>query len=51
MTAPYDSGTLATHTCDLGFRRIGVRIRVCFGTTMTWSEEPPVCERKDSFVI
>ncbi len=45
MTAPYDSGTLATHTCDLGFRRVGVEIRTCLGS-MTWSDEAPVCERK-----
>ena len=51
MTAPYDSGTLATHTCDLGFLRVGVEIRACLGTTMTWSDEAPVCERKIRFVI
>ncbi len=45
FTPDFDIGTLATHTCDLGFRRVGPLTRVCL-ISMTWSEEPPVCERK-----
>ncbi len=45
FTPDFDSGTLATHSCDLGFRRVGVQTRVCL-ISMTWSDEAPVCERK-----
>ncbi len=45
MTAPYDSGTVAAHGCRDGFRLVGPQFRSCL-ISMTWSEEPPVCERK-----
>ncbi len=45
FTSPYDIGTLASHSCNLGFRLVGVETRVC-QLTMDWSEEAPVCERK-----
>ncbi len=45
FTPDFDFGTLATHSCDLGFRRVGVEIRVCL-ISMTWFDEPPVCECK-----
>ncbi len=45
FTPDFDIGTLATHSCDLGFRRVGVQTRVCL-LSMEWSDEPPVCERK-----
>ncbi len=45
FTPDFNSGTLATHTCDDGFRLVGPLTRLCT-VSMTWSEEPPVCERK-----
>ncbi len=45
FTPDFDIGTLATHTCNPGFRRVGVLTRAC-QLSMDWSETPPVCERK-----
>ncbi len=45
FTPDFDSGTLATHFCDFGFRLVGPLSRVCLNTGM-WSLQPPVCERK-----
>ncbi len=37
--------TVATHSCDPGFRLIGPQTRVCLLST-TWSDQPPACQRK-----
>ncbi len=43
MTAPYDVGTVATHTCDPGFiLSAGLEPRVCLDTGR-WSGLIPVC--------
>ncbi len=41
----FDIGTLATHTCDPGFRLIGPQTRVCL-LSATWSDQSPACQRK-----
>ena len=47
--APYALDTVAGHTCNHGYRLVGVQTRVCenVGTAVgEFSEEPPVCQRK-----
>ena len=45
MMADFDVGTLATYSCSPGFRLVGPQTRVCL-LSMTWSDQPPVCQRK-----
>ncbi len=47
MMADIDVGTLAryNYSCDPGFRLVGPQTRVCL-LSMTWSDQPPVCQRK-----
>ncbi len=42
MTAPYDVDTVATHSCDPGFRLLGSETRVCLASGR-WSGSIPVC--------
>ena len=45
MTAPYDIGTTATHSCNSGYSLVGDEIRIC-GTNGEWDLSEPSCERK-----
>ncbi len=45
MMADFDVGILATYSCSPGFRLVGPHTRVCL-LSMTWSDQPPVCQRK-----
>ncbi len=42
MTAPYDVDTVATHSCDPGFRLSGFETRQCLAGGI-WSNLVPVC--------
>ncbi len=42
MTPDFDVDTVATHTCDPGFRLSGSETRVCLDTRR-WSGITPVC--------
>ncbi len=42
MIADYDVGTVATHSCDPGFRLLGSETRVC-SASGRWSGSIPVC--------
>ncbi len=42
MTAPYDVDTVATHSCDPGFRLSGFETRQCLAGGI-WSNLIPVC--------
>ncbi len=42
MTAPYDVDTVATHSCDPGFRLSGFETRQCLAGGI-WSTLIPVC--------
>ena len=50
MTAPYDLGTTATHSCASGLVLVGDEIRTCGGdgssVTGVWELNEPACERK-----
>ena len=50
MTAPYDFGTTATHSCVSGFNLAGDEVRTCDGDgssiTGEWDLNEPDCERK-----
>ncbi len=41
----FDIGTVARYSCDPGFRLVGIEILQCL-ISVTWSDQPPVCERK-----
>ncbi|XP_064387691.1 uncharacterized protein LOC135335916 [Halichondria panicea] len=43
VTPDFNDGTLATYTCDPGFRLVGIATRLC-QISMTWTGQPPVCE-------
>ncbi len=50
MIPDFDVDTVATHSCNFGFRLDGSDTRVClFGGI--WSDQPRVCQRKIHFVI
>ena len=38
-------GSTATHSCDSGYRLVGVSVRTC-GSESTWSGSAPACQRK-----
>ena len=44
MIALYDVDTMATHTCNDGFRLSGAETRVCLASGR-WSGPFPVCQR------
>ena len=50
MTAPYDLGTTATHSCNSGYSLVGVKKRTCGGDgssiTGEWDRIEPTCKRK-----
>ncbi len=39
-------GTTATHSCNNGYRLVGVSVRTC-GTDGEWSGSAPVCQSKE----
>ncbi len=43
MTPDFEVDTVATHTCNDGYRLIGVDTRVCLAGGM-WSGLPPACQ-------
>ncbi len=45
ITPDFDTGTVAIHGCDPGFRLSGIETRLCLRSAM-WSDQPPVCQRK-----
>ena len=42
MTADFNVDTIATHSCDAGFRLAGFETRVCLPSG-TWSRPIPMC--------
>ena len=47
---PYDFGTTATHSCNMGFSLVGVPLRTCGGDGSSingvFNGVAPTCERK-----
>ena len=43
-------GSIATYTCNFGFRLVGNDERICQFNT-TWTEEEPYCERESKYII
>ena len=55
MTAPYDFGTTATHSCNSGYSLVGDEIRTCGGdgssVTGEWNLSEPSCECKLALLL
>ena len=49
-TDPFDFGTTATHSCNMGFSLVGGSLRTCGGDGSSingvFDEVAPTCERK-----